>query len=554
LTYHSALWTFWVIVVFGVFLSIVLGALTTRSFNYPLALMAHASQRLAMGNLNRDISPKTKAAITDRRDEIGVVGKGLAGAEAYIQQMASVADQVAAGDLTVCVQPLSEQDELGLAIKTMVFNLRHLVGRIARDATQLSTSSERLAQSAGQAGSAAATIDLGLQAITGAARRQSLEVNQATSVVIDLAGEIQRVAGGTVEQDEAIQRIAGLTAQIAADSGRVAEDARSLTDALGRVQSAAHNGAYTVQETSAGMLLVQTRVDVSAQKVAEMGVRSDEIGAILETIEDIAAQTNLLALNAAIEAARAGEHGRGFAVVAAEVRKLAERAAGSTGEIGALILRIQSAVGQAGQAMQEGAQEVSAGMQRAQLAGQALALILQEVELVTQVAQASTTTTARMQVAVNTLVREMDAVAEVVQRNRSVATQMELSSEQVNASIERVADIGERNSAGVIELSASVSEVSAQVEQVNEYAGALACMASTLREAVARFSLGEMDEIDAGEENPPALAVGFDASLPAVDEDRAGRAARQAAGTDMLAKGHEQAVDFDPVALGQPGF
>jgi len=117
--------------------------------------------------------------------------------------------------------------------------------------------------------------------------------------------------------------------------------------------------------------------------VEKLGTRSDQIGDIVATIEDIADQTNLLALNAAIEAARAGEQGRGFAVVADEVRALAERTTKATREIGTMIKSIQLETREAVQAMEEGVQEVERGTTGAARSGKALEDILEQIDEVT---------------------------------------------------------------------------------------------------------------------------------------------------------------------------
>jgi methyl-accepting chemotaxis protein len=139
------------------------------------------------------------------------------------------------------------------------------------------------------------------------------------------------------------------------------------------------------------MRRIANRVQDTARTVDSLGSRSDQIGAIVATIEDIADQTNLLALNAAIEAARAGEMGRGFAVVADEVRALAERTTKATREIGEMIKAIQSETKSAVNAMNEGVREVEAGTHDAERSGAALEQILVEIDAVAdQVRQIST--------------------------------------------------------------------------------------------------------------------------------------------------------------------
>jgi methyl-accepting chemotaxis protein len=128
---------------------------------------------------------------------------------------------------------------------------------------------------------------------------------------------------------------------------------------------------------------IAERVKDTARTVENLGSRSDQIGAIVGTIEDIADQTNLLALNAAIEAARAGEQGRGFAVVADEVRALAERTSRATKEIGQMIKTIQADTRNAVTSIAEGVNEVERGTQDAFRSGKALEDIFNQISAVT---------------------------------------------------------------------------------------------------------------------------------------------------------------------------
>jgi methyl-accepting chemotaxis protein len=230
-------------------------------------------------------------------------------------------------------------------------------------------------------------------------------------------------------------------------------------------------------------------VDISVKKVHEMGSRSDKIGAILETIEDIASQTNMLALNAAIEAARAGEHGKGFAVVADEVRKLAEKSAVATKEIAALIKGIQQSVAEAVSAMEAGSGEVEAGVVRTSQAGDALNNIRKAVDAVNHQVDSIAGSAERIQTSADELVASMDRVSAVVEQNTSSTQEMHNNSAILGSSILSIASISEENNAAVEEVSASAEEMSAQVLEVSQSAQELAKMAAALRENVKQFRL-----------------------------------------------------------------
>ncbi|GFE62919.1 methyl-accepting chemotaxis protein [Geobacter sp. AOG2] len=225
--------------------------------------------------------------------------------------------------------------------------------------------------------------------------RISKEVMEQATCVEAYGGQLgiesERISRGS--RLIALQSTAVATAseEMSATAGDIAHSCTVAAEAAASAnQSAADSTAILMQSVNA-MNSISGKVHEAARTVTALGSRSDQIGAIVGTIEDIADQTNLLALNAAIEAARAGEQGRGFAVVADEVRALAERTTRATKEIAEMIKNIQLETKQAVSIMEEGASEVEKGIAESARSREALDTILDRISSLTmQVSQIAT--------------------------------------------------------------------------------------------------------------------------------------------------------------------
>ncbi len=215
--------------------------------------------------------------------------------------------------------------------------------------------------------------------------------SQAAVAAHQLHSIAERIATGTDDIAAQSGTIATAGEEMSSTSGDIARNCQLAAEGAQRASQSAQNGSTVVENTVMVMEQIAGKVQESARTVESLGARSDQIGDIIGTIEDIADQTNLLALNAAIEAARAGDQGRGFAVVADEVRALAERTTRATREIGEMIKAIQSETRGAVAAMEQGVRQVESGTMEASRSGEALRDILEQVNAVAmQVSQIAT--------------------------------------------------------------------------------------------------------------------------------------------------------------------
>jgi len=254
-----------------------------------------------------------------------------------IASLMGMLERLAEKDLTanVVVAGTDEIGRMGEALNDTAASMRSVLQSVAQGAETLS----------------AASIEIGTRAAqsAGNANTQSSKTNQIAAAAHELTATIGEISHNA----EIAAGASRLSAQTAAEGGEVMQAA-----------------ANTMRKIAAATNSV-------SEKMTSLGRRSEEIGNVIQVIQEISAQTNLLALNAAIEAARAGEHGRGFAVVAGEVRRLAERTKGATEEIAGTIRSIQEETRETLQVMQDSRSAVEAGMDETGRARRSLESIIE---------------------------------------------------------------------------------------------------------------------------------------------------------------------------------
>jgi methyl-accepting chemotaxis protein len=287
----------------------------------------------------------------------------------------------------------------------------------------------------------------------------SSAIEEVTSTMHEMSINVQNVVKNTQVQASSVAETSASIDQMVTSINRVADTAKVLLDIANRSREEVVNGISTMEKATDGLNRTNHAIQSSAEIINVLGHRADDIGKIIEVIDDLAEQTNLLALNAAIEAARAGEHGLGFAVVADEVRKLAEKSTQSTKEIADLIQSIQREARQAVENMERSTRIVEEGLTLGNDLGSALHKISNVVTEVYKFSQEIGAATSEQSVGSTQIAKATGRLTEITQEINSAVEEQASGAQAVVRAMDKMRELVQQSASSSTELSAAAEQM-----------------------------------------------------------------------------------------------
>ena len=395
------------------------------------------------------------------------------------------ANRLASGDLTTEIQ-LRGGDETGQlleAMRTMVQSFRRILSRILETTQNVAGSAEQISAAADH--------------MAKGAESQSSATEETSSTMVEMAAQIANLARNAEVLADSVNRTAASIEEMNASLEQTAANGEALLAGVDETTATLRRMTGTIEVVSSSVRAVD---EVSKQSVGEVRGASEkllssinaierhsvEIGNIVKVIEGIADQTNLLSLNAAIEAARAGEAGRGFAVVAEEVKRLAERSANSTNEIGELIKTVQVDTRTVVRLTDEVISRIVASIERtAELAGDA-----------SHATEAQAASAAQLLTTAGKMTDLAQEIAGAAKENALGANEITRAAEQMNQLTKQMLDATVEQKQGgdlVVKAIDSIALVARQhlaaVEETTSAAKALARESESLKQEVETFRI-----------------------------------------------------------------
>jgi phosphate/phosphite/phosphonate ABC transporter binding protein len=431
----------------------------------PIQSVEKAAKSLAEGDLSFRIDVKTN-------DEIGRMGAAINESVASLgaifqrvkdgsQRVSTVVDKVEAEFKNVSESTKLESESIA-NIATSLEQMNSAAAEISDNVEQLASSTEEKAASMHE-------IVTSIGQVANSARELSHVVDSTSVSIEELSATIKEVAGKAEDLAAGSEETLAATEEISSSIKEVEQNAKESALLSEKVKTDASTlGLASVEKTIEGIQDIKLSFEKTADFIHKLGGRSDEIGKILNVIDEITDQTTLLALNAAILAAQAGEHGKGFSVVADEIKDLADRTAFSTHEIAELIQSVQQEVKGSILAMNEGLRSVEAGLKVARNAGDALSKIVDSSRQSAEMAFSIERSTAEQARTTRLVSESMEKVKNMVAQVAKATLEQSKGALLITKATEKMRDVATHVSTATSEQLTSTKQISEAMELVSE--------------------------------------------------------------------------------------
>jgi methyl-accepting chemotaxis protein len=426
--------------ILGIIGGLFIAFFTAKSIKDPIYHLIDVARRVGdTGDLDQSID-------IHRGDEVGVLANNFNKMILHLRSMAAISSSIAEGQLSVAVHPRSQHDTMAKAFARMTEGLRTIVRQVRDSASQVASGAGQMASASDE------SAKVSVQAASA--------IDEVTSTMHEMSINVQNVVKNTQVQASSVAETSASIDQMVTSIQRVADTAKRLVDISHRSREEAQAGMSTMAKATAGLNRTSQAIQSSAEIIDILGRRADDIGKIIEVIDDLAEQTNLLALNAAIEAARAGEHGLGFAVVAEEVRKLAEKSTQSTKEISELIQGIQKEAREAVENMEHSTTMVQEGLALNKDLDSALEKISSVVSEVYKFSQEIGAATMEQSSGSAQIAKATNRLTEITQEINSSVEEQASGAQAVVRAMERMRELVQQSTSSSTELAAAAEQMS----------------------------------------------------------------------------------------------
>ncbi len=431
----------------------------------PLKRLESAAMRLSDGDMTFAVDLKS-------RDEIGrfsrAIGDSLHSVGGILHRIKEVTLRIS--HVTEDVEQESKKVGEGTVLETeAINNISSSLEEMNAVVSEIAEGTEGLAASAEQTAASMEEMVSSITQITGSTGDLSMAVESTSASIEQLSATIREVANNTNELAIAAEDTQSAITEIAASIKEVEQRAKESAMLSEKVKKDAINfGMTSIEKTIKGMQDIQASVEKTADCITKLGGRSEEIGKILNVIDEITDQTTMLALNAAILAAQAGEHGKGFSVVADEIKSLAERTSVSTQEIAELIQAVRHEVNDAVVAMEGGLKSVQSGYAVTQEAADVLRKIIEATKRSSDMAAAIEHSTTEQAQSARLVSEAMEKVLTMVGLIAKATTEQNRGIQLIMNATEKIGEVTSHVKIATSEQSANSRQISQAVELVSD--------------------------------------------------------------------------------------